>query len=136
MEEQLLKNLLRPLRRISPESAYMTRSKQLIAMTRQEAAVAPIRSRLRKGIFESMTMTAGLALASLLLLVAVGSLSTLTGSNTNGKVAASFNNDSLALEAQSADFTMQIQEISYFDESAKQVALVLDKISNETVLQP
>ena len=126
----MLKKLLSPLRRIAPDSAYMTRSKELIAFSAQEAPVKSLRTRLMSRIFESMTLTAGVALASLLIVIALGSISYLGGSShSGGQVAASFNNDSLALEAQSADFSIQIQNISYFDESARQVALALDKIA-------
>ena len=130
MEEIILKKLLSPLTRIYPDSAYMKHSKELIAFSRQEVALKPLRVRLTSRIFESVTFTASVALASVLLVIGLGSLSSLGGAN--GQVAASFNNDSLALEAKSADFNIQIQAITYFDESAKQVSLALDKISEIT----
>lgn len=131
MYEILLKKLLAPLSRITPDSGYMTASKAQISLREQEMPSQLLSSRFFSRIFESVTFTAGLALASLLIFVAIGSLSYLAGSS-NGKLASSFNNDSLALEAKSIDFSMQIREISYFDESAKQVALALDKISEKS----
>lgn len=132
MYEILLKKLLSPIKRIQPDSAYMQRSKALISLRNQETASLPLNLPLSKRftsrIFESVTFTAGLALASLFIFIALGSLSYLAG-EPGGQMASSFNNDSLALEAKSVDFSMQIKEISYFDESAKQVALALDKIS-------
>ena len=130
MDEQFLKNLLKPLRRIEPSRDFMARSKQLITLARQEAAPAPIRERVLSSIFEGFTFSVGIAMASLLLIVTIGSISYLTGTS-GGEVASSFNNASLAQEADSIDFNLQIQEISYFDESAKQVALALDKISHD-----
>lgn len=131
MYETLLKKLLTPLNRITPDSGYMANSKALISMRAQELPAQPLRMRFFSRMFESVTFTASLALASLLIFIAIGSLSYLTGTS-NGQLASSFNNDSLAMEAKSIDFSMQIREISYFDESAKQVALALDKISEQS----
>lgn len=131
MEEMMLKKLLSPLNRITPDKAYIARSKTMIALSAQDTPTEPLRVRFMSRIFESMTLTAGVALASLLVVIALGSISYISGSRT-GQVAASFNNDSLALEAKSADFNFQIQDIGYFDESAKQVTMALDKISKAT----
>lgn len=131
IEDIILQKLLSPLSRITPDMAYMTRSKTMIALRSQEAPTEPLRVRFMSRIFESMTLTAGLALASLLVVIALGSISYINGSRS-GQVAASFNNDSLALETKSADFNFQIQDIGYFDESAKQVTMALDKISKTT----
>lgn len=132
MYESLLKHLLRPLTRIIPDGAYMKRSKELISFAGQEAPLKPLRVRFMSRIFESITITAGVALASLLLVIGLGSLSYLKTTPSGGQVATSFNNESLAMEATLSDFNMQIQAISYFDQSAKQVAMALDKISDKT----
>ena len=138
MEEILLKKLLSPLTRITPDAGYMANSKARISLRGQEIQNQPLGARFFSRVFESVTFTAGLALASLFIFIALGSLSYLAGGAPSGQVTSSFNNDSLALEAESVDFNLQISEISYFDESAKQVALALDKISgqssNETTL--
>lgn len=139
-EDAQLKKLLSPLKSITPDSAYMSRSKQLITFARQKAPVVqmPLYTRFAGRMLESFTFSAGLALASLFIIIALGSLSYLTGPAQDGAVATSLNNDSLALEAESIDFNMQIKEISYFDESAKQVALALEKISEQSdeTIQP
>jgi hypothetical protein len=73
-------------------------------------------------------MTGAIGLASVLLLVILGSLSY---SNQGGSTNSSFNSNAIVAEAQSANFELHIKEVTYFDESAKQVALALEKIAED-----
>ena len=133
MEEADFKKFLSVLRRIQPTDAYQSRSKPLIVLARQEqplAAPALPRVKLRLRIFESLTVTGAIALASFLIIAALGSMS-IVNLRENGTLASSLSSDSLVSEAKSANFDLQIKEVTYFDESSKQVALALDKISKD-----
>ncbi len=130
MEDAQVKKLFGVLARISPDSAYMARSKQLIAMTRQEAATMHAPLPWQRRFFESLTVIGAIALTSFLVIIALGSLS-YAGLKENGSLASSLNATSLISEAKSADFELQIQAVTYFNESSKQVASALDKISHD-----
>lgn len=122
MNEATLQKLLNPLTGITPSPEFAMRSKAQILMSAQEQTV-PARVRVR--FFESLTVTGAIGLASVLLLVILGSLSySNQGGSTN-----SFNSNAIVAEAESANFELHIKEVTYFDESAKQVALALEKIA-------
>jgi hypothetical protein len=114
MEDLFIKKLLSPLSLITPSDAFMTRSKELIAFSRQEMPLKPMRMRFVGRIFESFTFSAGLALASIMIMLALGSISYLVGAPSNGKIATSLNNKYRS--KQNIDFSIQIK-ISYFNES-------------------
>lgn len=124
MTEEFLKKLVSPLKRVEPTSEFMARSKARIMLTKQEAP----KFKLRLNFFESLTFTGAIGLASILLLAGIGSLSYIASDSSN-LADNSLNNAVLISEAESANFQLQIKEITYFDESAKQVALVLEKIA-------
>ncbi len=134
MTEDFLKQLLQPLRRIEPEQTFIAASKARILLATQEPPMNMLSSRLRIRFFESLTLTGAIALASFLILIAFGSISYLSGGGAT--LATSFNNDALISEAQSTDFQLQIKAVTYFDESAKQVAMALDKITQPNAQDP
>jgi hypothetical protein len=127
MIEQKLTTYFSRYKKLSPSADFVASSKRIIVASRQELPALSWRVR----IFESVTASGALALASFLLLVIFGGISSIGGGAAN--VASSNNPEAQALlkEASSLVASVQIKEVDRFVESAEQVVTALDTLSQE-----
>lgn len=112
-DEELIKNL-KAFSQIKPDSGFVERSRVLIL------AIPKKRVGFRFGPV--------LAFASLVLFLILGGLSYL---NSNKTSLTSLDADNLLKEAADLDISINLKEAKYFDESAKEVAAVLERVSKE-----
>ena len=124
MEDQI-KHILSPLKALTPDEAFLARSRQFILTLPQDFAPETSRNR----FFEGVRFGVALTFAALLFIVALGGVSYLGTSSPS--VANSLNTTTLSTEAQDAstDFLVQIKEANYFSDSASRVASALEEIS-------
>ena len=126
--EKFLSKIFTPLKKIEPNSSYLSQSKKTILLSEQEPTQESIKSILRPRFLEGISLRTSFALASLLLIIITGSVSYLKSSST--PLAGSLNDEALAQEINSIDFQVQVKEVSYFNQSARDVSLALDEISS------
>jgi hypothetical protein len=129
MIEQKLKTYFGKYNNLSPRAEFLSHSKRVIFATQQQLPAASWRSR----IFESVTASGALVLASLLIVFVFGGISYLN--HDTGSVATSANSpeaQAMLKEASSLVASVQIKEIERFTESAEQVVTALDTLANDT----
>jgi hypothetical protein len=119
--EKFIEKQLKRIKSIKADSAYFERSFQKITATNQHSGLFSVfGSKLSYSI-------AGVALAIFMVFI---SLNTVSGPTSSGSVA-SLSGEDLSVEASDADFKIQVQEASYFSNSAEKVASALDEIASE-----
>lgn len=121
-----VETLLRSLQRINPDASFVARSKAQILASSQETA--PERMSVLTWLSTHQTAKIAIGLASIVIVTTVG-ISSYVGSNTRS-LSRSFNSAALSQEADSLDFQIHIKEAVYYDETAQEMALALDKIAN------
>ncbi len=126
MTEQKLQNYFKRFTAITPSAEFASRSRAQVVSAAQMPA---IRLTWIMRFKETLTTGSALALSSLLLLIVLGGISYVSkqGGLTGGAVA--LNAASLSREASALSFNVQLKDAQYFDESASQVARVLDELS-------
>lgn len=129
MIEQKLQNYFKRYTSVTPRAEFALRSRAQITCLAQLPTSRPTWIMRFK---ETLTTGGALALASLLLLIVLGGISYVAkqGGLTGGSVA--LNAAALSREASALSFNVQLKDAQYFDESASQVARVLDKLSGDT----
>ena len=128
MIEQKLKTYFERYKNLSPRADFVANSKKIIFSTTQQLPAFSWRLR----VFESITASGALALASILLVVLFGGFSYLN--YQGGSVATNTNSpeaQALLKEASSLVASVQIKEIERFAESSEQVVTALDTLSKE-----
>lgn len=123
MEDKLI-TLLKTLSLIEPDEASKVRSRSRIVV-----AKTPTLSRVRTGFFESMKLGTAMALASVLLFIIVGGFSYFKLTSVATVASSSFDFKTLSAEAANIDLRVQLGEAEYFDDSARQMATVLNDVS-------
>ncbi len=131
MIEQKLTTYFKRFTAIRPRGEFVAAIRMQVTAQPQLPAAENWLSRMK----ESLTTGSALALASLLLLIVLGSISYL--SKQGGAIAAtgSFNTDTLSREAAQLTFQVQLKDAEYFDESASQVVRALNSITDTTAIQ-
>ncbi|OGY64723.1 MAG: hypothetical protein A3I24_02545 [Candidatus Harrisonbacteria bacterium RIFCSPLOWO2_02_FULL_41_13b] len=124
MEDQIIK-ILQSAHKLEPDQAFKNRSRALILNLPK-----PKKSILRFGIFESLQFGAAIGFATILLFVLAGGL-TYFIARVSPTLLASFDEKGLLEEASGLDFRIQLGEAKYFDDSAQQIAAVLEEISKQ-----
>lgn len=122
MEDQIIKTI-QSAQKLEPDKEFQKRSRALILNLPK-----PKNSILRLGIFESLQFGVAISFATILLFVLVGGL-TYFIARVSPTLMASFDEKDLLEEASGLDFRIQLGEAKYFDDSAQQIAAVLEKIS-------
>jgi hypothetical protein len=131
MIEQKLQNYFKRFTAITPRSEFVMRSRMQVTSSGQLPIAETWLSRMK----ESLTTGSALALASLLLLIVLGSISYVSKQGGQMATTSSLSNDTLTREAAQLSFQVQLKDAEYFDESASQVVRALDSIANERVIQ-
>lgn len=116
------------LKNISPDADFVSRSKAQILSREQDRALPGAGVSFVSWLQSHNTAKFAIGLASVVLLTTIG-LSSYLGSNTRS-LTRSFNNNTLTKEADSLDFQIHIKEAVYYDETAQEIAVALDKIAN------
>ena len=130
MENKKFQNLIALIKKIEPSADFLHQSKMTIAVTLQEEKAKQKSIRfIPMRMVEGITLRSTFAFASIFLVAIVASTAYFT--TTSNHLAKSLDDKALAQEATSLDFEIQIAEAAYFDQSARQVALALDKISED-----
>ena len=122
MEDQIIK-ILHSAHKLEPDQEFKKRSRSLILNLPK-----PKNAILRLGIFESLQFGAAISFATILLFVLAGGL-TYFIARVSPTLLASFDEKGLLEEASGLDFSIQLGEAKYFDDSAQQIAAVLEEIS-------
>jgi hypothetical protein len=127
--ESKLNTIFARLKQITPDQAFLSRSKASILATAQEAV------RPRTTLFsvrERFVFIPALAFGALLLVtISLGAFVNPTDDVLLTNAPAVSSSEDLTREAEKVDFSIKIAEVNYFDESAEQVALALDEIAKE-----
>jgi hypothetical protein len=121
------KNLLtffKSAKTLSPRQEFLSVSKQIIINTQQQQPMFAV-TRIR--LFNSLKFSAALAFASFLLFALLNGSSSFSG---GGSTALINSKDQLLGEANLTNFQLQIKEAAYYAQTADQVAVALDEISN------
>jgi hypothetical protein len=131
MIEKKLTTYFARYKKLMPSAEFLHRSKTTIAFAKQEAVgFGGLRSR----IVESLTASGALALASLLLLVVLGSISYI-GSKTGATLVQNSTTDAettaLLKEASLLVSSVQLKEVDSFAESSEQMVSALDILSKK-----
>ena len=125
MEDKIIKTL-KALRAIEPSEDFVKRSRGLIlASPRENHHLAGFKFR----IWESFRFAGALAMASFLIFAIFGGLAYFNIKNLGPMILTSFNEGNLLTEANSLDFQIRLNEVNYYEESAKQVTALLDEVS-------
>jgi len=124
MIEQKLTTYFKRFNSITPRVEFISQSRARVSFSEQ---LSPVRSWQVK-LVESLTTGSAVALASMLLLVVIGGASYV--SKNTAQVASKSGLSDMALmdEAAQITFNVQLKDAEYFDESASQVVLALDRI--------
>ena len=121
-EEQIVK-ILKTFSRIKPSEDFIRRSRPLILAVPQKPRLSDFKSILR-----GFWLTPALVTVAVMLLLVVGSLSYYK-INDNSSVA--LDNEDLLIEAGDLSLDIHLKEAQYFDESIKEVAAVLEKVTHD-----
>lgn len=129
--EQKIQKYFDVMKRRVPGADFLMRSKATILISAQESP-APVGFRAK--ILESLTAGSALALASLLLLVVLGSIS-YVGTQTAATLATTATHDAdaeaLLREASQLVSSVQIKEVDQFLESSEQMVSALNALSEQ-----
>jgi hypothetical protein len=117
MKEERLIKILKAFSQIKPDDGFIERSQVLILS-------ASRRTTKRVGLQFGPV----LAFVSLVLLLIFGGLSYLNAPKTS---LTSLDADNLLNEAANLDISIHFKEAKYFDESVKEVAAILERVSKE-----
>ena len=125
MEDKIMK-ILKSFMKIQPDAEFTKRSRRLVL-------AAPQNQKrffgIRLGFFESIKLGAALTLASVLTFIVIGGISFFQLTKVSPSALTSFDSASLSTEASSFDFSIHLGEAKYLDDSGKQMAAVLDEVS-------
>ncbi|MDP3901919.1 MAG: hypothetical protein Q8Q37_03050 [bacterium] len=131
MEDRLNK-ALKPFKAIKPSADFMRYSRAEILATKQKFFSA--RRSWHWNFWSSVKFASSLTLATLLVLIVIGGLSYFN-LNLAPTLLTELDKESLLREANSLDFQIHLKELKYYDDSAKEVAALLDQVTeNETNL--
>lgn len=122
MEDQIIK-ILESSRRIKPNEDFQKRSRVLLC-----SLPKPKNPIWRFGIFESLNFAASIGFAAILMFIIAGGI-TYFISHVSPALLANFDEAALMEEAADLDFKIQIGEAKYFDDSAAQIAAVLEELA-------
>ena len=129
--EQKIQKYFDVMKQRVPGADFLTRSKATILVSAQESAT-PVGFRAK--ILESLTAGSALALASILLLVVLGSVSYI-GTQTAATLATNNSHDAdaeaLLREASQLVSSVQIKEVDQFLESSEQMVSALNALSEQ-----
>lgn len=129
--EEKIQKYFTVVKRRMPSVEFLTRSKATILIARQES---PVPTGLRAKIVESLTASSALAMASILLLVVLGSIS-YVGTQTAATLATNTVQDpdaeALLREASQLVSSVQIKEVDQFLESSEQMVSALNLLSEQ-----
>lgn len=126
MEEKIIQ-LFKNLKTIRPSEHFVQRSKHIILSSQQNKNTAKT---IWYKIFESLKVSSGLALASLLLFVLVSGVA--YNKITNSRLLlTSFNQSKLVAEADTLNLDIHLKEAKYFDDTNKEIENALKKISEQ-----
>lgn len=128
MEERIIK-ILKLFKSIKPEEGFVNRSRGSV-LSAPQSSVRPI----GHGIWESLKFGAALALASFLLFVFLGGVSSFNIKNYSPVMLGSVNDEAIHEEAASLDFQIQLGEASYHLDSEKEIGAKIDEIINKLAL--
>lgn len=120
MDEDKIIKILKGFSAIRPSADFIGRSKPLVLSARRSYPVGFGR------FFAALKIRPVLVLATLMFLV-VGGFAYLKISN----VPFGSDNDNLLVEAADLNANIRLKEAKYFDESIKEVATVLEKVSTQ-----
>jgi len=127
MDEDRLIKILQTLRFIEPAKEFKENSRAIIL------ALPKNKKPSWRGMLEGFKLGTAIAFAAILLFLVFGGFSLFIG-NFSSKMLTSFDENNLLHEAANVDFKIQIGEAKYFDESAAQVAAVLQELSDHEQL--
>ena|SRR3989338_3246618 len=122
MEEEIFK-LFKNKHEIKPDSEFLNRSKRLILMSHQNNQ--NIMRKFKNEFSNNLNLVLGLSLTVVVALITVGGFIYLNTSN--GGLAETFNGN-FKKEAEAVDFQIQLKEVKYFSDSAKEIAALLHEI--------
>lgn len=129
--EQKIQKYFDVMKRHVPGADFLMRSKATILISAQEP---PAPAGFRAKVLESLTAGSALALASLLLLVVLGSIS-YVGTQTAATLATTATHDAdaeaLLREASQLVSSVQIKEVDQFLESSEQMVSALNALSEQ-----
>ena len=115
------KQLIESARRIEPDAAFRARTLGLITTHGQSAM-----GEFGRGFWQDIAFSAALVAAGIFIMLA-GILYSYV--NTNTLARRSLSEEEVLKEAQSLEFTIELGEAVYFEDSADAVAAALDQIS-------
>lgn len=122
MEDKIIK-ILEISRQIKPEQDFQKRSRALIL-----GLPKPKNPVFRFSIFKSFQFAASIGFAAILIFIIAGGF-TYFISNVSPALLAGFDEATLMEEAAGLDFKIQLGEAKYFDDSAEQIAALLEELS-------
>ncbi|MDP2695653.1 MAG: hypothetical protein Q8O87_00145 [bacterium] len=129
MEQKIIKTL-ESLKAIKPSEDFARYSKASILASSQKTNLG--RRRFQWNLWDSVKFASALTLGTLLVLVVAGGLSYFN-LNLAPTLITELNQEGLLREANSLDFEIHLSELNYYDKSAKEVAALLDRVSQDEV---
>ncbi len=117
-----IEKILKTGRSIQPSENLRARTRGVILSSHRNSWISIIKNE----VAENFKFTVALALTTILILLVAGGLSY---EKIKSARAPGVNGNELLREVEKLDFQIQLSEIRYFDESAKEVALILDEIN-------
>lgn len=125
MEEQILK-FLKSLKSITPDSEFISRSRNLILSSPQKETTGWFAFRGR--VLQSIKLGAAMTLASALLFIILGGVSFFNVRNLSPMMLSSINEENIAAEAEGLDFNIQLGQLEYKVEDEKEIGAKLDEL--------
>lgn len=125
MEDNLIK-ILREFSNIQPDAGFIKRGRLALSVLPPQKIANPVRRGVMEAL-ESFKFAAAITFASLMLFLIMGGVSYVKFKNSPG-ILGSMQEQDLKDEA---EFSIQLGEAKYFEQSAEQVAAALNKISEE-----
>ena len=125
MEDQLIK-ILKSLKSITPDTEFLSRSRNLILSTPQKQASGWFI--FRGNLMQSIKLGAAMTLASALLFIILGGVSFFNVRNLSPVMLSSINEENIAAEADKLDFNIQLGQLEYDVEDEKEIGAKLDDL--------
>ncbi len=125
MEDQLLK-ILKSLKSISPDTEFLSRSRNLILSTSQKQTGGWFI--FRGSVMQSIKLGAAMTLASALLFIILGGVSFFNVRNLSPVMLSSINEENIAAEADKLDFNIQLGQLEYDVTDEKEIGAKLDDL--------
>jgi hypothetical protein len=129
MEDKLIQ-FLKSFKSIQPDAGFTARTRHLLLTS---AGVGSAVKSFKKGFFEDVVFGSALVLASVVAIFSLAGFATFSASGGVRADLKNLNETAIRSEAQTIDFSIHLGEAMYFEESAKEVAVLLREISGDAV---